>query len=86
MHAQYLENILASVSSFMNDSHSGHDTGAPSGTHKLALINFLSKRDSELVEKRASFLRLPLPGSFLIYFCDSEATQDLTLIWPVDSW
>lgn len=62
VYVQYFENILASVSSFMNDSHTGHDTGAPSGTHKPALINFLSKRDSELMENRASFLRLPLFG------------------------
>ena len=62
MYVQYFENILASVSSFMNDSRTGHDTGAPSGTHKPALINFLSKRDSELMEKRASFLLLPLLG------------------------
>lgn len=55
------------AASFMNDCHRGHDSGVPSGTHNPALINFSSKRDSELSEKRvrrkdklASFLCLPL--------------------------
>ena len=54
MYVQYLESILASVvfvggtASFMNGCLTGHDIGVPSGS----LINFLSKRDSELRDKR----------------------------------
>ncbi len=55
-----LESLLAfmvsfstETASFMNGCRIGNDTGVPSGTHKLALINFLSKRDSDLRRERA---------------------------------
>lgn len=59
MYAQ-LEDTVSSVyfpfstetASFMNGCHKGPDSPVPSGAHKWALINFLSKRDSDLMGER----------------------------------